>query len=196
MEYFYIIGGCIIIILILFFILRAQYKNKYNAKVEEIAHNEAEKIRQITILECKESNDELEKLKAQLSNANSQVLLKQSTLSSLNNMVKEKENFNSTLQKIREEELEGLIQKEREKRLSQLKHEIDEWAESAQEVATFERDEIFAQYQTEIDAKYGELRDIYAEINEYKAQRDAINAEILRSRALNEQQDFYRIQID
>lgn len=196
MEYFYIIGGCIIIIIILFFILRARYKKKYNEKVEEIAHAEAKRINDITILECKTSLDELEKIKAQIANAQSVVSLKQSTIASLDGMIKEKQNFNSTLQKIREEELDTLMQKEREKRINQLEHEIKDWAKSAQEVANYERDQIFTRYQEEIDAKCEELRDLYAEVNEYKAQRDAINQEILRSRALNEKQDFYRIQID
>lgn len=196
MEYFYIIGICIIIILILFFLLRTQYKKKYEERVKDIAHSEAERIKSITVLECKTTNDELQKLKTELADTRSKIWLQQSTIASLNNMISEKQNFNSTLQKIREEELDSLIQKEKEKRLSQLDYEISEWAESAQEAATFERDQILQSYQEECDKEYEKLKNIWAEINEYKAQRDAINEEILRSRAINEKQDFYRIQLD
>ena len=196
MEYFYIIGGCIIIIIILFFILRAQYKKKYNAKVEEIAHNEAEKIKNITLIECKASLDELEKIKAQLSNTQSQVLLKESTLSSLNNMIKEKENFNSTLQKVRERELDALIQKEREKREIQLDQEIIKWSASAQEAARYEFLKQKDQYTEELLTLENSANNLKAEIEDYRTKREAINQDILRSRALNEKQDFYRIQID
>ena len=195
MEYYYIIIGCCVVVFIIFFIIRAQYKKKYELKVNEIAHNEAEKIKNTTIIECKATLDELAELKSKLQDANSQVLLKQSTLTSLNKMIEEKSSFNTNLLKIREEELNKVIEKEREKRLTLLDKEIQDWAESAQEAATYERDSILQSYQSECDKGYEELRNIWAEINEYKAQRDAINQEILRSRALNEKQDFYRIQL-
>lgn len=196
MEYYYIIIGCCVVVFIIFFIIRAQYKKKYELKVNEIANNEAEKIKNTTIIECKATLDELANLKSKLQDANSQVLLKESTLTSLNKMIEEKSSFNTNLLKIREEELNKVIEKEREKRLTLLDKEIQDWAESAQEAATYERDSILQSYQSEYDKGYAELRNIWAEINEYKAQRDAINQEILRSRALNEKQDFYRIQID
>ena len=195
MEYYYIIIGCCVVVFIIFFIIRAQYKKKYELKVNEIAHNEAEKIKNTTIIECKATLDELAELKSKLQDANSQVLLKQSTLTSLNKMIEEKSSFNTNLLKIREEELNKVIEKEREKRLTLLDKEIQDWAESAQEAAMYERDSILQSYQSECDKGYEELRNIWAEINEYKAQRDAINQEILRSRALNEKQDFYRIQL-
>lgn len=196
MEYYYIIIGCCVVIFIIFFIIRAQYKKKYELKVNEIANNEAEKIKNTTIIECKATFDELAELKSKLQDTRSQVLLKESTLTSLNKMIEEKSSFNTNLLKIREEELNKVIEKEREKRLTLLDKEIQDWAESAQEAATYERDSILQSYQLECDKGYEELRNIWAEINEYKAQRDAINQEILRSRAINEKQDFYRIQID
>lgn len=199
MEYFYIIGICVIVVIILFFLLRARtkkkYEEEYQKKVEQIAQNEAEKLKNITILQCKAETDKLEEIKKQIVNNEAKLSVKQSTLTSLNSLIKEKENFNSSLQKIREEELDKLIEKEKEKRLLQLDKEVEEWAESAQEAATYERDSILQSYQLECDKGYEELRNIWAEINEYKAQRDAINQEILRSRALNEQQEFYRIQL-
>ena len=43
------------------------------------------------------------------------------------------------------------------------------------------------------DEYKNELAAIYADINEYRAKRDVINAEILRQREIDEQKDFYRI---
>ena len=200
MEYFYIIGISIIIIVILFFLLRARtkrkYEEEYQRKVEEIAQNEAEKIKNITILQCKAETDKLEEIKKQIANNEAKLSVKESTLTSLNSMIKEKENFNSSLQKIREEELNKLIEKEKEKQLFQLNKDVEEWAESAQEAATYEFLWQKERLNNDIIERSNILNTLKAEVNDYKEKRDAINAEILRSRALNEQQDFYRIQID
>ena len=199
MEYFYIIGISIIIITVLFFLLRAntkkKYEEEYQKRVQEIAQNEVEKIKNITILQCKAETDKLEEIKKQIVNSEAKLSVKEATLTSLDSIIKEKENFNSSLQKIREEELNKLIEKEKEKRLLQLDKEIEEWSESAQEAAKYEYDNIINSYNQNIDKTYEELRNLYMEINEYKEKRDVINQEILRSRAINEQQEFYRIQL-
>ena len=195
MEYFYIIGICLIILVILFFLIHAQYNKKYQRKVEEITQNEVEKIKNITILQCKAETDKLEEIKRQIVNNEAKLSVKESTLTSLNSMIKEKENFNSSLQKIREEELNKLIEKEKEKRLLQLNKEVEEWAQSAQEAAKYEYENLASHYETKINQTFDELQHLCTEVNEYKEKRDAINAEILRSRAINEQQEFYRIQL-
>jgi chromosome segregation ATPase len=199
MEYFYIIGISIIIIVILFFLLRAQtkkkYEEEYQKKIQEIAQNEADKIKNITILQCKAEADKLEEIKKQILNNEAKLSVKEATLSSLNSMIKEKENFNSSLQKIREEELNKLIEKEKEKRLLQLDKEIEEWSESAQEAAKYEYDWNKEKYNNEISIQKEEIKRLFDEIEDYRTKREAINQEILRSRAINEQQEFYRIQL-
>ena len=110
--------------------------------------------------------------------------------------IEDKKEFNSSLQKVREEELGRVMEEKRRSAEERLALEIQEWARSAQEAASFEfhsdeakLKEILANYELE---KYK----IENEINEYKEKRDAINQDILRARALEEQQDFYRIQLD
>lgn len=200
MEYFYIIGICAIIVIIVFFLLRARtkkkYEEEYQRKVEAIAQNEAEKIKNITILQCKAETDKLEEIKKQIANNEAKLSVKEATLTSLNSMIKEKESFNSSLLKIREEELNKLVEKEKEKRLQQINSEVEEWAESAQEAATYEFLWQKERLNNDIIERSNILNTLKAEVNDYKEKRDAINAEILRARALNEQQDFYRIQID
>lgn len=110
--------------------------------------------------------------------------------------IEDKKEFNSSLQKIREEELGRVMEEKRKNAEDRLALEIEEWARSAQEAASYEfhsdeakLKEILANYELE---KYR----IENEINEYKEKRDAINQDILRARALEEQQDFYRIILD
>lgn len=188
---------CIIVIFLMFgiamcFILRSQfqklYEQKYNEKYEELLKNGKEEIRREAIKESQEILSNLEELKEK---ANS----KEAEVYRLDRSIKEKTEFNSSLQKIREEELDKLIEKEKEKRLLQLEHDVEEWAESAQDCANFQFEETMSNYQAELNKKYKELNDLYAEVNEYRDKRRAINEEIMRSRAINEKQDFYRVQL-
>ena len=116
-------------------------------------------------------------------------------LQKVSNEIKEKETFNQTLYQIREEELNNLIENKKKNELEKLNKEVNEWAESAQEAAAFNAEIVQESFQIEIDKRMAELNDISSTINDYKARRDVINEEILRARAIEEQQDFYRIQL-
>ena len=116
-------------------------------------------------------------------------------LQKVSNEIKEKETFNQTLYQIREEELNNLIENKKKNELEKLDKEVNEWAESAQEAAAFNAEIVQESFQKEIDKRMAELNDISSTINDYKARRDVINEEILRARAIEEQQDFYRIQL-
>lgn len=119
----------------------------------------------------------------------------QNTLTSLRKEIESKQNFNSSLLKIREEELNRLVDEKKARALSNLQHEIDDWSRSAQEAAAFQRDQIFEIYQNDINKKDKELSALQSEIEEYRTKRNVINEEILRRRAVEEQQEFYSIQI-
>ena len=109
--------------------------------------------------------------------------------------IKEKEHFNQTLYKLREEELETLISNKKKIELERLDKEIEEWAASAQEAAAFDSTQYQKGLQELGDLKKKELDELAVTINDYKARRDVINQEILRARAIEEQQDFYRVQL-
>lgn len=143
-------------------------------------------------------NDFSIKYNKELQNYQNLQLQKNNTIFELEQIKKElveKETFNTTLLQIREEELNNLINEKKKFKESQLQLEIDDWAQSAQEAAEFQRNLILDEYQKEIDEAYDSLRNLWTEVNEFKEKRDAINEEILRSRALEEQQEFYRIQL-
>lgn len=114
----------------------------------------------------------------------------------LSNEIKEKQNFNSSLKRIREEELDRLLAEQKEFKENQIEEEICEWTESAQEAATAQIEHLKSVMRQEIESKKIDLSELKTLIEEYKAQRDVINEEILRSRAMESQQDFYRVQFD
>lgn len=109
--------------------------------------------------------------------------------------IEEKKNFNQTLYKIREEELDNLIENKKKSEFEKIDKEVEEWAASAQEAAAFNS----IQYQKDLqelgDLKKKELDELTTTIEDYKARRNVINQEILRARAIEEQQDFYRVQL-
>ena len=109
--------------------------------------------------------------------------------------IDEKEHFNQTLYKIREEELNNLIENKKKSELERVEREIEEWASSAQDAALFDSTQYQNQLHSQKIEKEKELSELTSTINDFKARRDVINQEILRARAMEEQQDFYRIQL-
>ena len=116
-------------------------------------------------------------------------------LQNIEKEIKEKEQFNQNLYKLREEELNRLIETKKKAELEKIDKEIEEWIASAQGAATFNSNQIQQSLQEEIDKKQKDLDELAAVIDDYKPRRDVINQEILRARAIEEQQDFYRIQL-
>ncbi len=141
----------------------------------------------------KERKKYLERLDEDFSDARQ---VRQEQLNSIEKEIESKKEFNESLLKIREEELNNIINEKRISRQKQLDEQIEEWARSAQEAAHLYQDMILDTYKVEIENEELKLQSVVKEISEYKEKRDAINQEILRSRALEEKQDFYRIQLD
>lgn len=196
MLYAIIIEGLLIIIGIIYII---NIKNKYNKNSEEF-QKEQEKIFEANwARKQKELEIQFEKERTELEVARRKseqgARDAQFNLTQLNREIEEKKKFNSSLKEIREEELDRLIESEREKRLALLTREIEEWAQSAQEAAfeNFEMDA--ALYQTKALQAQKNLSEILAQIDEFREKQEVINQEILRRRAFEEKQDFYRIQL-
>ena len=110
--------------------------------------------------------------------------------------IDEKEHFNQTLYKIREEELNNLIENKKKAELEKVGNEIREWASSAQDAARLNSTHYQNYLRDQEVEKEKELNELCATIEDYKVRRDVINQEILRARAIEEQQDFYRVQLD
>ena len=122
--------------------------------------------------------------------------VRQEQLLSLDKEIENKKEFNNSLLEIREKELNSLMEEKKKTKELQIEKEIEEWAESAQEAANEFQRGYRAQLQLVTDAAKADMQAALKTLEEYKEKRDAINQEILRSRALEEKQDFYRIQLD
>ena len=180
MEYVsYIIAPIIVICAVIFSIINYKYWKKRSQ--DEIQSNKNQ-----------EYNEEKSQVLEQIYSEIQESLAK---LSSVNKEIEQKQIFNSSLLKVREDELDNLIEEKRKFKEAALRLEIDDWSKSAQEAANFERDQILAEYQIQCNEAYEDLRQLWMEVNEYKEKRDTLNQEILRSRALEEKQDFYCVQI-
>ena len=141
----------------------------------------------------KERKEYLKRLDEDFSDARQ---VRQEQLNCIDKEIESKKEFNESLLKIREEELNNIINEKRISKQKQLDEEIEEWARSAQEAAHLYQDMILDTYKIEIENEKIQLQSVLKEISEYKEKRDAINQQILRERALEEKQDFYRIQLD
>ena len=177
-----------IIFVILFITYYRKAKKTYNQFLEkyrkELDNNYAESLARFhdaqekVLVTSKEYEEQLQQLQRVL------------------NEIEEKKNFNQTLYKIREEELDNLIENKKKAELERVGNEIKEWASSAQDAAQLNSTQYQNHLRNQEIEKEKELNELCATIEDYKARRDVINQEILRARAMEEQQDFYRIQLD
>ena len=117
-------------------------------------------------------------------------------LSSLEKEIEDKKAFNNNLFKIREEELNRLIEEKKKEKITLIEREVEDWARSAQQAAN----ENFQEWNQELrglreqmEANYIKLKE---EIDDFQEKRNVINQEILRSRAMEEEEDFYKLQLD
>lgn len=100
-----------------------------------------------------------------------------------------KKEFNTTLQKNREDEIRRSLEKEKEYKTAAIEKEIHEWSKSAQEAANY----VQKQLSNELQEEYSKL---YLNVEEYRSKQEAINQDIVRQQKLKEETEFYKIQID
>ena len=163
---------------------------KVNKSCTGRARDEIQRYKEIEFQ--KEKEKYIEELDRDFSDARQ---VRQEQLLSLDKEIENKKEFNNSLLEIREKELNSLIEEKRKAKEAELDRDIEDWAMSAQEAATWERDQVIKQYEVDKEKSKEELQKILSDIEDYRKKRDVINQEILRSRALEEKQDFYRIQL-
>lgn len=187
-----ILSGIIILTAIIAYIVEKRKLKNLNKEIKEekdkFESNWLNEVRRKYLFEIQDKTDELDSIKEKIKEKENEII-------KIEKEINKKKEFNSSLLKMREEELNRLIEEKRLRRERELEFEIEEWAQSAQEAATYQRDQIFKNLQVEIDEKDEELRNLQMEVNEFRSKRNAINEEIMRARAIEENQDFYRIQL-
>ena len=117
----------------------------------------------------------------------------QKELDILQQQIKEKQNFNNSLLKIREEELNRIIEEKRKEKEVAMEAHLKLEEERKRLVLNTQFIQFTAEQDKEKDRILKELDKIRSEFDEYRSQREAINSAILREKELQEKQDFFKI---
>ena len=107
--------------------------------------------------------------------------------------VKLKEDFNNSLFKIREEELNRIIEEKKKEGIKRINAELDKIHQDKltmlnAEYIQFESDQQEVKRKTLVEI--GEIMNL---LDDYRSQREAVNSAILREKELKEKEDFYKI---
>lgn len=143
----------------------------------------------------KEKEAVARRIEEELSASYSQLKILKEKIDSLDEEIESKKDFNTSLLKIREEELNRLMEEKELKERDRIQREVEDWEQSAQEAATYNASLLINRYREIIAEQKKERDEILDELEEFRRKREVVNQEILRARALKEQQDFYRIQL-
>ena len=107
----------------------------------------------------------------------------------LDKSIEEKQRFNESLLKLREEELQRIIDKKKEEKLKALEAEILlEKVKKDKELDVYS-----AHCNSQLDKMRQEIEGLQVVVDDYRAKRDAINEAVLREKQIQEQEEFYRI---
>lgn len=160
MEFLITIILCGLVILLSFIFYKRKLNKILNKRNDEIYHKEKEKIVVQVQRDLAVSYEKLDRL---------------------NKEINEKTSFNNSLLKMREEELDRLIEEKKKEKIRVLEQELANFVENinTQKLQTHEQ-----------------LQAIIDDLEDYRKKREVINEDILRSRAVEEKQDFYKIRLD
>lgn len=146
--------------------------------------------------EIDDLNNNLKLLSIKKENQEKEIKEKEGKKKGLDFEIQQKSEFNSTLHKVREQELDTLIDTERTARIKALQREVEEWGKSAQEARNEMQAIELQRFEEEKQALLSNLDKLSTEISNFQEKQNAIAAEIRRARAIEEKQDFYRICLD
>lgn len=174
---------CAVLTIALIIVINVYNKNK-KINFEQYKEKYAEQLKQ-----------QYESIITATHQTDSELKTKKEKLNSIEKEIESKVKFNETVHRMREQELDRLIEEEKEHKLALVNLEVQDWAASAQEVARDNYNQLLIDQYKEIRTKQEQVKYLIEQLAEFKAKQNAINEEILRQRALKEKQDFYRIQI-
>ena len=186
MDKIFFISSIIILFIVLFFIVK---KSKEIKKEQKLTADEIwEKKRK----EYESEINEIAITKAELlENYNKLLEQKKNLLKD----IKEKETFNNSLLKLREEELDRLIEEKRKEKEKALNLELD-MAQSQKIMAlNAEFSEYSSQQQKIIDSMLEETKKIQNELEDFRTQREAINQAIALENSKEEEKLKHQISL-
>ena len=186
MDKIFFISSIIILLIVLFFIVK---KSKEIKKEQKLTADEIwEKKRK----EYESEINEIAITKAELlENYNKLLEQKKNLLKD----IKEKETFNNSLFKIREEELNRIIDEKKKEGIKRIDAELEKIRQDKLTTLNAEYKQ-FESDQEEIKRKtLIEMGEIINLLDDYRSQREAVNLAILREKELKEKENFYKIVI-
>ena len=186
MDKIFFISSIIILLIVIFFIVK---KSKEIKKEQKLTADEIwEKKRK----EYESEINEIAITKAELlENYNKLLEQKKSLLKD----IKEKETFNNSLFKIREEELNRIIDEKKKEGIKRIDVELEKIRQDKLTILNAEYKQ-FESDQEEIKRKtLIEIEEIINLLDDYRSQREAVNLAILREKELKEKENFYKIVI-
>ena len=186
MDKIFFIPSIIILFIVLFFIVK---KSKEIKKEQKLTADEIwEKKRK----EYESEINEIAITKAELLENYNKLLEQQK---SLLKDIKEKEIFNNSLFKIREEELNRIIDEKKKEGIKRIDVELEKIRQDKLTILNAEYKQ-FESDQEEIKRKtLIEIEEIINLLDDYRSQREAVNLAILREKELKEKENFYKIVI-
>ena len=186
MDKIFFISSIIILFIVLFFIVK---KSKEIKKEQKLTADEIwEKKRK----EYESEINEIAITKAELLENYNKLLEQQK---SLLKDIKEKETFNNSLLKLREEELDRLIEEKRKEKEKALNLELD-MAQSQKIMAlNAEFSEYSSQQQKIIESMLEETKKIQNELEDFRTQREAINQAIALENSEEEEKLKHQISL-
>ena len=186
MDKIFFISSIIILLIVLFFIVK---KSKEIKKEQKLTADEIwEKKRK----EYESEINEIAITKAELLENYNKLLEQQKNLLK---DIKEKETFNNSLFKIREEELNRIIDEKKKEGIKRIDAELEKIRQDKLTILNAEYKQ-FESDQEEIKRKtLIEIEEIINLLDDYRSQREAVNLAILREKEIKENENFYKIVI-
>ncbi len=150
------------------------WKKKSEEEVQRYKYEEYKKEKELVARRIEE----------ELSTSYSQLKNLKEKIDSLNEEIENKKDFNTSLLKIREEELNRLMEEKELKEKDRIQREVEDWEQSAQEAATYNASLLINRYREIIAEQKKERDEILDELDEFRRKREVVNQEILRSRSI------------
>ena len=186
MDKIFFISSIIILLIVLFFIVKKSREIKKEQKLT------ADEIWEKKRKEYESEINEIAITKAELlENYNKLLEQKKNLLKD----IKEKETFNNSLLKLREEELDRLIEEKRKEKEKALNLELDMAQNQKIMALNAEFSEYSSQQQKIIDSMLEETKKIQNELEDFRTQREAINQAIALENSKEEEKLKHQISL-
>ena len=195
-SYLILYGSIALSLLIGILIIFINYKREHRQEYKDKIYKEyLEEARAKYSEEYRADIEKLNELRTSIAQITQNLNDSHQIAQKLDSAIAEKTKLNNNLIAKQKADTDQYMEMYRSREKERILREVHEWEASAQEAADFRNELAKASFASKQEVLQGEIDKLCIELSNFQAKRDAINEEILRSRAVEEQQEFYRIQI-